>query len=233
MSELYKALAKAQAEMKNAPLNKTNPHFKSKYADLAAIRDAIIPALSKNGLALTQTTDLRDGTLVLVTRLHLGDEVLEGVFPLPPTGKMQEFGSALTYARRYSLAALVGIAADEDDGNAAETPVQTKRQSAAKQAAEKAEASRPKFQAMDGEPQAIGVPPTEDGKGSDWRTWAGLLVTTLEAQNDLMAFEAWIRANSAATGKLADANAKLHGWLLDRIEKRRALLSQAPQEAAA
>lgn len=232
MSELYKALAKAQAEMKNAPLNKTNPHFKSKYADLAAIRDAIIPALSKNGLALTQTTDMRDGVLVLVTRLHLGDEVLEGVFPLPATGKMQEFGSALTYARRYSLAALVGIAADEDDdGNAAETPVQTKGRAAAKQASEKAEASRPK--AVNGDPQVIPVPVTEDGKGSDWRLWTKQFVTTLEAQTDLTVFETWIRENAKATGKLKDQKPQIHDWLIERIEKQRAYLSQAPQEEAA
>ena len=121
-STLAEALAKAQANMQNAPLNKTNPHFKSKYADLAAIRDAVTPALSANGLAITQTPTYRDGAFVLVTTLrHTGGETVESIYPLA-VDKPQVMGSALTYARRYSLAAMCGIAADEDDdANAAQT----------------------------------------------------------------------------------------------------------------
>ena len=67
---LTEALVAAQSEIKNAPLNKQNPHFQSKYADLAAIRDAVTPALTKNGLAMTQVTRITEsGALVLVTRL--------------------------------------------------------------------------------------------------------------------------------------------------------------------
>lgn len=118
---LSSALAKAQAEMHNAPLNKVNPHFKSKYADLPAIRDAVIPALSKNGIAVTQTPTFRDGAFVLVTALRMGEECIEAVYPLPINEKIQQQGSAITYARRYCLAAICGIAADEDDdGNAAQ-----------------------------------------------------------------------------------------------------------------
>jgi hypothetical protein len=121
-STLAEALAKAQANMQNAPLNKTNPHFKSKYADLAAIRDAVTPALSANGLAITQTPTFRDGAFVLVTTLrHTGGETVESIYPLA-VDKPQVMGSALTYARRYSLAAMCGIAAEEDDdANAAQT----------------------------------------------------------------------------------------------------------------
>jgi hypothetical protein len=121
-STLAEALAKAQAAMQNAPLNKTNPHFKSKYADLAAIRDAVTPALSANGLAITQTPTFRDGAFVLVTTLrHTGGETVESIYPLA-VDKPQVMGSALTYARRYSLAAMCGIAAEEDDdANAAQT----------------------------------------------------------------------------------------------------------------
>jgi hypothetical protein len=120
-STLAEALAKAQAAMQNAPLNKTNPHFKSKYADLAAIRDAVTPALSANGLAITQTPTFRDGAFVLVTTLrHTGGETVESIYPLA-VDKPQVMGSALTYARRYSLAAMCGIAAEEDDdANAAQ-----------------------------------------------------------------------------------------------------------------
>lgn len=114
---LSKALAAAQGEMENATLNRVNPHFKSKYADLAAIRDAVLPALSKNGLAVTQVTDFDGESFRLVTRLMHGDsgQWIEGVYPLTAAANPQAMGSQLTYARRYSLSAIAGISADEDD----------------------------------------------------------------------------------------------------------------------
>ena len=112
IDELAGALAKAQGMMENAVMNRTNPHFKSKYADLAAIFDAARKPLSANGLAIVQT--IGDG--VLHTRLlHTSGQWIASEHPLPMSGKPQEIGSALTYARRYSLSALLGIAADEDD----------------------------------------------------------------------------------------------------------------------
>jgi len=123
INELADALAKAQSEMNNAPLNKTNPHFKSKYADLASIRDAVIPALSKHGLALMQYTVNTDAGLALRTRLaHSSGQWIEGEYPLPVVlDKPQAMGSALTYAKRYGMATMVGISVDEDDdANAAQ-----------------------------------------------------------------------------------------------------------------
>lgn len=122
-SEIASALSKAQAEMGNASLNKTNPHFKSKFANLASIRDATIPILAKHGLAVTQTMAMEDGQFVLHTTLRHGDGgTIQSTYPLPlDVSKPQAMGSALTYARRYSLASLCGISAEEDDdGNAAE-----------------------------------------------------------------------------------------------------------------
>jgi hypothetical protein len=117
MKNITAALAKAQGAIENAPLNSTNPHFKSRYADLAAIRDAVIPALSENGIAVSQVLDVREFGPVVVTRLMFGDEAIESVCPIAvgQTYKPQEFGSAVTYARRYSLAAICCIAAEEDD----------------------------------------------------------------------------------------------------------------------
>jgi hypothetical protein len=119
--DLAAALAKAQGAMTNAPLNKTNPHFKSKYADLAAIRDATIPALSANGLALTQTTKITESGLILLTTLrHISGQFVESEWPIV-ISKPQEMGSALTYGKRYSWAAMCGISAeDDDDGNEAQ-----------------------------------------------------------------------------------------------------------------
>jgi hypothetical protein len=120
MSEFVKDLAAAQAEMGNAAYNKVNPHFKSKYADLAGVREATLPILNKHGFALIQTVTVMEGQMYLQTELaHKGGEVRIGVFPIAP-GTPQQQGSALTYARRYSWSAITGIASEEDDdGNAA------------------------------------------------------------------------------------------------------------------
>lgn len=115
INEIATALAKAQGEMKNASLNKVNPHFKSKYADLAEIRDTVTPALSKHGIAVVQGTEATDGALMVVTRLvHTSGQWFESQFPIA-VDKPQTMGSAYTYAKRYSLAAICNIAADEDD----------------------------------------------------------------------------------------------------------------------
>jgi hypothetical protein len=117
ISDFAAALAKAQGEMDNASLNKVNPHFKSKYADLAGIRNATIPALSKNGIAVVQTTEMEADFLFVKTRLvHVSGQWIESEYPIPlAVDKPQIMGSALTYARRYNLAAICGIAAEEDD----------------------------------------------------------------------------------------------------------------------
>ena len=114
---LAMALSKAQAVMGPAIKNKTNPHFKTKYADLAAVIDATRKPFADNGLAVTQIIDHTDTALpVLITRLmHESGEYLEGRMLMPPMVKAQEYGSTLTYYRRYALSAIAGIASDDDD----------------------------------------------------------------------------------------------------------------------
>ncbi len=115
INEISAALSKAQGEMKNATLNKVNPHFKSKYADLAGIRDAVTPALAKNGLAVVQGTEMAGTTLMVFTRLvHSSGQWFESQFPVA-IDKPQAMGSGITYGRRYTLSAICNIAADEDD----------------------------------------------------------------------------------------------------------------------
>lgn len=116
-SKLAAALAKAQGEMNNAAFNRQNPHFKSRYADLAAIRDATIPALSKYGLSISHRFVLRENNFVLVAELcHSDGEIKTSEYPLPNApDKPQVMGSAITYAKRYTWSALCGIAADDDD----------------------------------------------------------------------------------------------------------------------
>lgn len=115
INELAAALAKAQSEMKNAKLNKVNPHFKSRYADLAEIRDTVTPALSANGIAVVHGLDTVGEGIAVVTRLiHASGQWVESRFPIA-YDKPQTMGSAITYGRRYNLSAMANISADDDD----------------------------------------------------------------------------------------------------------------------
>jgi hypothetical protein len=108
--------------MQSAEKDETNPHFQSAYATLAAVWDACRAPLSKHGLSVVQATEPFAGGMLLHTRLmHSTGQFIESVYEVRPTqATPQGFGSALTYARRYSLMALVGVAADDDDdGNEA------------------------------------------------------------------------------------------------------------------
>jgi len=119
---LAEALAAAQLEITDPAKDAVNPHFRSRYADLATVLKTVRPVLAKHGLAITQTTQVDEqGRLLLVTRLHWRDEELVGYYPIQPVKPdPQGYGSALTYARRYTIQAIVGVAADDDDdGNAA------------------------------------------------------------------------------------------------------------------
>lgn len=121
------AAAMVAAQKGFAPALKcaTNPHFKSRYADLAAVVEAVIDSLNNNGIMLMQKThDAHNGVIVETTFLHESGEVMDAGRLFVPAAKLdpQGFGSALTYARRYSLMAACGIAPEDDDGNAATKP---------------------------------------------------------------------------------------------------------------
>ena len=119
---LISALVKAQSEMSHAAFDQTNPHFKSKFASLKSVIDAVKPALNANGIAYVQRSVPMDHGIAVETVFHgHGEELRTGPVPVPiDRENAQGFGSALTYAKRYSLAMACGISADEDDdGNAA------------------------------------------------------------------------------------------------------------------
>lgn len=121
ITKITPALIKAQGDFAPAVKAKVNPHFKSKYVPLDAVLDAIAEPLRANGIAILQQTDVEDAQTILVTRLvHESGEWIAGRYPVHPVkADPQGEGSALTYARRYALMALVGIAPEDDDGNAA------------------------------------------------------------------------------------------------------------------
>jgi hypothetical protein len=125
---LAAALAKAQAEMAGASKDKTNPHFKSAYADLASVWDACRVALTKHGLAVLQPVSAEDAKVTVTTILtHSSGEYLASDLTMTATQNTpQGIGSCITYARRYALASMVGVAPEDDDGNAAsQKPAQT------------------------------------------------------------------------------------------------------------
>lgn len=122
MQKISSALVKAQRAFGPALKTNTNPHFRSKYADLSACVEAVIDALNENGIALIQQThECSDGVIVETTFVHESGEMLSSGKLHVPASKhdAQGYGSALTYARRYSLMAACGIAPEDDDGNAA------------------------------------------------------------------------------------------------------------------
>ena len=125
MKQIASALVKAQKAFGPALKTATNPHFKSRYADLAACVEAVIEGLNSAGIALVQRTSLDDnGVTVETVFVHESGEMLECGKLHVPAAKHdpQGYGSALTYARRYSLMAACGIAPEDDDGNAGSKP---------------------------------------------------------------------------------------------------------------
>jgi hypothetical protein len=122
LKQIAEALVKAQKGFSPALKQSNNPHFRSKYADLATCVEAVIDALNDNGIALMQMThECQDGVTVETVFVHTSGELLSAGKLHVPAAKhdAQGYGSALTYARRYSLMAACGIAPEDDDGNAA------------------------------------------------------------------------------------------------------------------
>lgn len=122
MNELAKSLVKAQAEMSHAAKDSKNPHFKSAYSSLASVIDAVRPALSSNGLAFVQKLHTADGGVAVETVLihESGQEMSCGTLFIPASKQdAQGYGSAISYAKRYSLQSALGIASEDDDGQSA------------------------------------------------------------------------------------------------------------------
>lgn len=133
MKSIATALAKAQMNMGKALKQANNPHFRSKYADLGNVMDACLPALNEAGIALIQPTGEDDhGRYVETILIHgeSGESLTCRVPLIVSKNDMQGYGSAVTYARRYGLMAMAGIAPEDDDGNAAAKapPKQEQRQ---------------------------------------------------------------------------------------------------------
>jgi hypothetical protein len=122
---LCAALVAAQGDLRNPLKDSVNPFFKSRYADLATVRDTVVPTLAAHGLAVIQMPSTLNGQPALSSTLcHKSGEWMRSTMLLcPAKTDPQGIGSALTYARRYALQAIAGVTAeDDDDGNAASNP---------------------------------------------------------------------------------------------------------------
>jgi len=121
IAALSAALAKAQAEIENASKTASNPHFKSKYADLAEVLNTVRPVMSRHGIAIVQMPSFESGLASVETLMtHSSGEWISNICSAPVSKQdAQGVGSAITYLRRYSLAAFAGIAQEDDDANAA------------------------------------------------------------------------------------------------------------------
>jgi len=141
IAKLAEALSKTQGQIKGALKDTDNPFFKRKYADLTSVWDACREQLSSNGLSVVQTTDdSESGVIVETFLIHSSGEWIGGRLRMKPVkDDPQGVGSAITYARRYALAAIVGVAPEDDDGNEASGLDVEKKQEASKAAPAKSE----------------------------------------------------------------------------------------------
>ena len=121
INELASALSKAQGAIKGALKDTANPFFKSKYADLSSVWEACREQLAANGLSVAQMPcESETGVMVETVLMHASGQWISNRFTMPVAKQdAQAVGSAITYSRRYALAAMVGVAPEDDDGNAA------------------------------------------------------------------------------------------------------------------
>jgi hypothetical protein len=177
-------MAKAQASIKNPAKDKVNPHFKSRYSDLATGLDVIRPALAAQGIAVWQVPQVVDDHVVLVTRLaHAGSgQWLEGDYPVSKIDRQQTMAAALTFAKRQALYAMVAVCGEDedDDGNEAnEAPPAPRSEPALARSAPKA-------------------------KNSD--ELASVILGTLELCGSTDSLDEWLNSNRPAIDRLGDAD---------------------------
>lgn len=122
ITKVAAALVKAQAAMTNAKKDAINPFFKKNYADINAVREAILPALNENGISVIQPTCVVDGVDYVETiLLHESGEFISSLTKIvvDKPNDAQRHGSGLSYARRYAMSSIANIGAEDDDANAA------------------------------------------------------------------------------------------------------------------
>lgn len=193
MKAIYSALVKAQKGFGPALKSSTNPHFRSKYADLSACIEAVVDSLNENGIMLMQVThEAENGVMIETLFLHeSGEQMSAGKLFMPATKfDAQGFGSALSYARRYSIMAACGIAPEDDDANSAvksAPPPLPKPTPKPTPAAPVVATPKP----VEPQPTEQPAPPKMEGKADQWQ-----LKISMDSGSD---FAGWVQAVKDAT----------------------------------
>lgn len=230
MKEIAAALVKAQKEFGPALKTHTNPAFRSRYADLSACVEAVIDALNNNDIFLMQPThECTDGVVVETVFIHSsGEQLSSGKLHVPATKHdAQGYGSALTYARRYSLMAACGIAPEDDDGNHA-----SKQKSApAKAAAEKpAPAKQPAPTQVEGKDTAWQLKISAEPNG-DHGGWSQLVIDSTLIQIDQAKSEADVmnifKTNRIIYDEVKKGSPDLYEVLMGEFKQARAKHKEA------
>lgn len=199
IKELATALAKAQGAMEAASKDKINPQFKSAYATLASVWDAIREPLSKNGLSVIQLphTDEQGQTWVDTMLMHNSGQWISGSFKLKPTkDDPQGAGSAITYMKKYALAGM-GVAPDDDDGNLAS----------------RHDPAPPPYVTAPARPaQAATIDPTLAAS-----TWKNEAIKTLQGFKSLSDLTAWEARNKEAIARLKAVSRPMHETIVDAL----------------
>jgi hypothetical protein len=227
MKAIAAALVKAQKEFGPALKTSTNPHFRSRYADLSACVEAVIDALNNNGIYLMQLTDEHEGGVkVSTTFIHESGEQLSGGTLFMPATKhdAQGFGSALSYARRYSLMAACGIAPEEDDGNhATKTAPVAAPKAMPKPVAKTPEAPPPAPPAKMGNVVNQWQLKVSAEPGTSVDDWSVSIADTtnfaLEMAQSVDDVNSIYKINKAVYDKLKDLDGVTYSMLLDRFKE--------------
>lgn len=198
------AFVQLQAEIKPAIKDATNPAFRSKYADLGAVWEAVKEPLKEHGFAVIQMPQFEGDTMYLETIiLHVSGEKMAGRYPIKPTKQdPQGFGSAITYARRYSISAMLGVIADEDDdGNAAS-----------------AKPSAPQRPPTTPEPPP--PPPQDEDVLDGIKNWVRDQKAVIDKAKKLPDLTAWLDSHGAINGEAANWVKPVSGTPLDRLKRK-------------
>lgn len=243
INELAGALAKAQAKIEGAAKEAVNPHFRNKYADLGNVWAAIREPLTSNGLSVVQLLrGVERGIECETILMHgSGQFIAESLFVPASKNDAQGYGSAATYARRYGLQAMVGIAPVDDDGEGARGKGgdDERRDPPPRQPGPRSvEKSTPLHDAYNeiarGEASTVDQrkPANEPLSAKEWANgqaghqWIqGIAVTEIAAIGNTKSLDEWVAANDGSLSALEEHCSKRYLWLKNKIDERRDYLT--------
>ena len=194
IAKLAAALCEAQKTELFALADKINPFFKSKYADLSSVWDAIRSPLTSNGMAITQTmaSDSMDGVTIETTLMHISGEYISGsLYIKPEKNTPQGLGIAITYGRRYALMAIIGISPEDDDGEGAMVRKRNKQNKTPKTTTNKSDV-----------PDDVIGDEKDDLK--DMETWHAFIIRKQLSQSEIKELEKYISESAKSLGMDAE-----------------------------